>query len=102
MSEFIPIAKLSELSITQGKAIKVKEHLIALFLLEDGSVYAIENSCPHIGAPLDNGIIEGGELTCLWHGWTFSLSNGESTNCPGVRVTTFPVRIQGDLIFILI
>ncbi|MDJ0626326.1 MAG: Rieske 2Fe-2S domain-containing protein [Candidatus Caenarcaniphilales bacterium] len=100
MDNFIKVASLNELSETEGKAIKINNHNIALFKLASGEVYAIENSCPHVGAPLHNGTIEGKELTCLWHSWCFDLETGESTNCPGVSIKKFQTKVEDQSVFL--
>jgi nitrite reductase (NADH) small subunit len=100
MKHFIPLILLNELKENEGKAIRVNDLVIALFKLPSGEVFAIENSCPHIGAPLDNGLIEDKNITCLWHGWCFDLQTGHSINCPGVSVKTYPIKIQDQKVWI--
>lgn len=38
----------------------------------DGGLAAFEDSCPHRLAPLSAGCVDGGELRCGYHGWTFA------------------------------
>ena len=42
----------------------------------DGEVHAIANRCSHRGAPLDEGELDGGCVTCPWHGSVFRLADG--------------------------
>ena len=97
---FIPVASLDELQENEGKPLKINNQVIALFKLRSGEVHAIENSCPHVGAPLDNGILEEKELSCLWHGWKFDLETGLSTSCPGVSIKVYPVKIEQNTVFV--
>jgi len=101
-SSFVLVTKLDQLSVEQGKAFRVNDYSVALFRLSSGEVYAIENSCPHIGAPLDNGIInqKSCELTCLWHGWCFNLKTGDSINYKGAKIRTFPTKVSNNQVFI--
>ena len=50
-----------------------------VFLLNhDGHIYAMPNSCPHMGGNLSKGTItEDGEIVCPWHHSTFDLTTGE-------------------------
>jgi nitrite reductase (NADH) small subunit len=100
MKRLIPVAQLNELVESEGKAVRVNNQVIALFKLPSGEVYAVENSCPHVGAPLDNGLVEDKKLTCLWHSWCFDLETGNSTNFPGASIKTFPVKIENEQVFI--
>jgi nitrite reductase/ring-hydroxylating ferredoxin subunit len=63
----------------------------------DGNFYAIENFCPHKGAPLADGRICGHSIECDWHGWQFDLRTGEcSTN--GNEIETYEVIVEEGLI----
>lgn len=48
---------------------------VAVFATEAG-VIAIEDRCPHRGAPLHDGRLEGQRLTCRHHGQCFVLGGG--------------------------
>ncbi len=100
MKKFIPIANLDELSETEGKAFRINNLAIALFKAGSDQVFALENSCPHIGAPLDNGLVQDKTLTCLWHGWCFDLETGHSSNCPGIKVQTYTTKIEDNKVWI--
>jgi nitrite reductase (NADH) small subunit len=72
---------------------------IALFNI-DGHIYALGNSCPHMGGPLGEGEIEDCMVTCPWHGWQFDIKSGECQNMPGDDASSIPLIVQGDDIFI--
>lgn len=70
---------------------------ILLFRLEDGSVTALTDRCPHRFAPLSMGTRNGDEVTCAYHGLTFDAAgtcvrnpfgpvpNGASVRCWRVK-----------------
>ena len=67
----------------------------------DGDYFAIEDVCTHDGGPLDQGELEGDEIECPRHGARFNVRTGEATLMPAVMpVLTFPVRIEGDQVFV--
>lgn len=96
------VCEVDEIPLNKSKAIKVNNNLIAIFRTGESEFYGIENSCPHAGVPLDNGILNGKEVACLWHNWIFDLESGESPTCPGVSVRTFPLLIEDNKLFIQI
>ncbi|MDC1141772.1 Rieske 2Fe-2S domain-containing protein [Planctomycetota bacterium] len=50
---------------------------IALFR-QDGKFLAVEDNCPHANAPLHDGTVHRGIVTCAWHDWQFELDSGQS------------------------
>jgi nitrite reductase/ring-hydroxylating ferredoxin subunit len=49
---------------------------LALYNL-GGEFFAIENFCPHKGAPLADGRLCGHTVECDLHGWQFDVRTGE-------------------------
>jgi nitrite reductase/ring-hydroxylating ferredoxin subunit len=80
-----------ELQFDPGAAVDVGSTSLAVFPLAGGYV-GIENSCPHQGAALADGVVdEDGSVACLWHGWTFDLRTGVCRMFDDVRVPTWRV-----------
>ncbi|MDR3623676.1 MAG: Rieske (2Fe-2S) protein [Chlamydiales bacterium] len=85
-----------------GKSISVdlpNGKVIALFNI-DGIFYAIDNFCPHKGAPLAEGKLQECQISCPWHNWKFDVTTGKSINQEGECVKTYPLTIKGDDIYI--
>jgi vanillate monooxygenase len=55
----------------------------------EGKVGAVEDFCPHRGAPLSLGFVENGELVCGYHGLHMGC-DGKVISMPGQRVRGFP------------
>lgn len=55
----------------------------------DGQVAALEDFCPHRGAPLSLGFVREGMLVCGYHGLTLACT-GHAHGMPGQRVHNFP------------
>jgi nitrite reductase (NADH) small subunit/3-phenylpropionate/trans-cinnamate dioxygenase ferredoxin subunit len=91
------VAKVGEIVEGRGLSVDIEGMLIAVFL-EGGQYYAIDDVCPHQGAPLSDGIVFDKSVTCSWHGWRFSLENGCWLDSPRsrTRVGTYPVRVVDD------
>ena len=86
------VAALSE--VPDGGCLAVDLDGQPVVLVRQGdSVFALENRCPHAGAPLSQGFLEGELLTCSWHGWTFNARTGASTDDPDLSVPAFLVAI---------
>lgn len=59
-----------------------------------GRFYAVENFCPHKGAPLADGNLCGHTVECLWHGWRFDVRDGACHNRPADRIETYEVFVE--------
>jgi nitrite reductase/ring-hydroxylating ferredoxin subunit len=59
----------------------------------DGEYYAIDNICPHKGAPLSEGQICGHVVECALHGWQFDVRTGECLTVPE-RLKTYKVVVE--------
>lgn len=53
-----------------------------LLFRQDGQLYALADTCSHLGGPLHQGTITDGCVTCPWHGSTFRLTDGTIVRGP--------------------
>jgi nitrite reductase (NADH) small subunit/3-phenylpropionate/trans-cinnamate dioxygenase ferredoxin subunit len=98
---FHTVAKVGDIPEGEGRPYELEGRMIALFL-DGGSYFAIDDTCPHQGAPLSDGIVFEKSVTCTWHGWRFSLEDGRWLDSPRTRIGAYPVRIVGDEIQVAI
>lgn len=102
MPDWVSIAEESAVAADAGATFFVDDIEVAVFRSE-GNLYAIEGKCPHKGASLGNGAIDGCAVTCPWHDWKFDLKTGEGlTNSSsavapiGVQVTDGSIEIDRE------
>ncbi|SAL14341.1 Rieske (2Fe-2S) domain-containing protein [Caballeronia peredens] len=69
----------------------VEGRSVVLFNI-DGVIHAIDNSCPHNGASLASGRLEGHVLQCPAHGLRFDLRSGCVVGATGLCLTKLPVE----------
>jgi len=91
MSRWVDVGAIAEFDFDPGAAVKVEDTWIALFR-KDGGYRAIDNICPHAGAPLCDGSMLNGKIVCLLHCWEFDLDTGACDVGPEWNVRTYPVR----------
>ncbi len=82
-----------------GEVVRVKVQGLGLALANhEGCLFALEDRCPHAGAPLSNGSVVEGRLVCAWHGREYELSSGQ---CDGyVGVASFAVDERADGVYV--
>lgn len=79
---------------------------VLLYRKEGGEAVAIENRCPHRGAPLSLGCLKGDAVQCGYHGFTFDAAGAcidvpsMQAPLPAARIRSFPVVEQQPFVWI--
>ena len=97
--DFVAVARYEDLNGKGCISAQANGKAIALFLYGD-RVYAVDNRCPHMGFPLDQGSVEHGILTCHWHHARFDLASGGAFDLWADDVAAFPVEVRDGDIFV--
>jgi len=64
----------------------------------NGKYYATQNACTHAQGPLNEGDLEGVQITCPWHGSCFDVTNGKVLCGPADEpLKTFRVVIDAEI-----
>src|SRR5258708_16959825 len=92
-------AQLSDIPKNGSLVVRLDGHSIALFHAS-GSVYAVDNRCPHMGFPLDRGSVHDCILTCHWHHARFDLTSGGTFDQFAYDVRSFPVDIRDGSVWL--
>ena len=96
MPKTVKVAEVTEFGPGEGKTVMVEGVSLALFNV-DGTYYAIENTCTHVGGPLGEGALIGKEVTCPLHGAQFDVTSGKVFGGPARSdVQSFPLSLEGD------
>ena len=96
MGLFVKVGTTQELeALEAGKLVEAAGQRVAVFNA-GGKYWAIEDTCPHRGGPLSEGMLAEDEVICPWHGSRFNVKTGAVLTPPAQRnVKSFPVRIVG-------
>jgi 3-phenylpropionate/trans-cinnamate dioxygenase ferredoxin subunit len=87
----VTVASASDLGAGQRKLAFVNGRSIVVFNVE-GRLHAVDNSCPHNGASLASGRLDGTVLRCPAHGLRFDLSTGRMPGPGGLCLKTYPAQ----------
>ncbi|MNC89578.1 Nitrite reductase (NADH) small subunit [compost metagenome] len=99
------VCRLEEIVPNTGVCALVGGRQVAVFRLDDDSVYALSNHDPFSRANvLSRGIVGDvkGELVVASPVYKqhFSLASGQCLEDPDVRVPVFPARLEGEMIWV--
>ncbi len=66
----------------------------------DGRYAAMDTVCLHRGGSLGQGTVENGKVICPWHAWRWDPVTGEALEDPQLRVEVYPLRVEGEEVFV--
>ena len=95
MSDLVKVAEVNDLKPGECKIVIAGDRELTLCNV-GGTFHAIDNTCPHRGGPLGEGVLESTVITCPWHGWRFDVTTGQSPVLPTAKVETFEVAVDGN------
>ncbi len=97
---WIDIASKADVPEEDVMGIDINSKSIALYQV-DGEIFATDNICSHGNARLCDGFLEGHEIECPLHQGKFDIRNGKAMCAPLTEdIRTYPVKIEGDRVFI--
>ena len=99
MARWVRVASDVDVPLGQSRGVTVEGKEIGLFNVE-GDVFAMDNLCPHRGAPLSDGRMNGAHIVCPWHGWEFDVRRGGLVMDPNRCQKTYPVQKRGGEVFV--
>ena len=95
-----PVAGTDEIARGEVKYVAMDDREIALFNV-DGTYYATDDTCTHMGARLSDGYIEGDIVECPLHFGKFNIRTGKASSAPcTIDLRSYPVRVEGTTVSI--
>ncbi len=101
MKKFRPLASVSDLAPGSCLSVEADGIGVALFNV-DGTIYALDNTCPHAGGPLGEGTLSNEIVECPWHGWRYNVRTGEKLENPEFKVACYEVHVKDNVILVAI
>ena len=97
MAKHAPLVALCDLPAGRGLRVCAQGLDLALFKVE-GDVYAIEDSCPHSGASLSNGRLQGKQVVCPAHGLRFDLVGATCPSASTLATKKYDVQVVDGMV----
>jgi len=96
--DFVPV--LAETELPENELKRLTANGMPVLLVRRGKhIYAIGETCAHLGGPLSEGKLEDTSVRCPWHGSCFSLEDGRVLEGPSVHAQpVLEVRIHNGQI----
>lgn len=81
---FTPVMAEGELTENRLTRVEVKD-VPVLLVRRNGQIFALAETCSHLGGPLADGELLGDSVRCPWHGSRFSLEDGTVIDGPATH-----------------
>jgi 5,5'-dehydrodivanillate O-demethylase len=101
-----PVLRASDMRPRTAKPVEILGEKFTLYRGEGGDFHLCAFRCPHRGAQLSLGWVEGDDIRCRYHGWRFDCSGQcveqpdvETSNASRVRMPIHPTREYLGLVF---
>ena len=66
----------------------------------NGKLYAVAGECPHQGAPLADGEVADGTITCCLHFWSWHLADGTPAEEAEEPLPVYPVTVENGKVLL--
>jgi nitrite reductase (NADH) small subunit len=94
--DYVKVGQLSDFPRGVLKKVQVEREEVLVVNI-NGTLHAIANACTHRGGPLNEGELEGNNVTCPYHGGQFDVTTGKAVSPPPTKdEARFDVQIQGS------
>ena len=93
------IVEVEDLWSGEMRGLEMNGDRILLVNLDD-QIYAYADTCPHQKSRLSEGTLTGKVIRCARHHWEFDVCTGNGLNPQNTCLKSFPVRIDGQYIFV--
>jgi len=117
MAEGTRVCSADEVAPGEKRRVMIGRKALVLCRSASGDFYAVSDNCPHQGASMCLGTLDGmmfstapgryeygreGEiLRCPWHAWEFDVTTGASVwGEDSYRLATYPVTVEDGGVFV--
>ena len=100
MAKWYKITEVENIPEMGSRKVDIGETEIAIFKIRDGSIFAVNNICPHKKGKLSEGLVHETQVTCPLHNWEIGLKTGEAlgndSGCTGI----FETKIEDGILYL--
>jgi sulfite reductase beta subunit-like hemoprotein/nitrite reductase/ring-hydroxylating ferredoxin subunit len=97
-SPYVEVARVTDVPPGTATTVEIDQQTLALVNV-DGTFCAIQDTCPHAGASLGEGKVDGWTLQCPLHDASFDVRSGEVLGGPTEQpARSYAVKVENDVV----
>ncbi len=87
---------LADVPAGKPLAVRVGDQLTLAVCMVDGTYHVLDSRCPHRGAQLAEGVLDGSLIVCPLHHFKFNLQTGRCVMPKHLKLRRYAVAREGD------
>ena len=99
-ANWVDIGAIADIPLRGARVVKSAAGCIAVFRTAADEAFAIDDTCPHKGGPLSQGIVHDRAVTCPLHNWVIALETGAAKGADKGQVRTYPLKVENGRILL--
>lgn len=92
--------KLSDFKENVPLTFSLSKSLRIVLIRKKNQIFAVNDTCPHLGGPLGEGELEDHEIVCPWHFWRFDIRTGECTDGGSPSLSCYKAVIEEGEVYV--
>lgn len=100
MAKWYKITEIENIPSMGSRKVEIGEIEIAIFKTRDGSIFAINNVCPHKQGKLSEGLVHEKQVTCPLHSWEIDLTTGKALGNDSGCTNIYESKIVDGIVYI--
>lgn len=100
MANWVKLVATEDIPTMGSRKVIIGETEIAIFKTRDGSIFAINNVCPHKQGKLTEGLVHEHVVTCPLHNWDIDLATGQALGNDSGCTNVYEIKIEEDVVYL--
>lgn len=100
MASWIKITQVENIPSMGSRVVVIEDLEIAVFKTKDGSIFALNNSCPHKQGKLADGLVHENSVTCPLHNSDVDMLSGEAIGEDYECTKTYETKIVDEYLYL--
>lgn len=100
MSNWIKITEIENVPSMGSRKVVVGDDEIVIFKTKDGSIFAVNNVCPHKQGKLSEGLVHDHMVTCPLHNWDIDLETGVVKDEDNSCTKRYDTKVEEGVIYL--
>lgn len=100
MAAWYKVTETENIPSMGSRVVEIGDVEVAIFKNKNGSIFAINNICPHKQGKLSEGLVHESVVTCPLHNWDIDLASGEALGNDHGCTSVYQTKIEDGIVYL--